>query len=105
METAARFRLSDGFLDVDAAAQRPCFETWIAEEIAAIEGCVDSLLENSGVRPADVNMVFLTGGSSFVPVVRRVFERRFGADRIRSGNEFTSVAAGLALQAAERFCK
>ncbi len=105
METAARFLLSDGFLDVDAIAQRPCFETWIAEEIAAIEGCVDSLLENSGVRPVDVNMVFLTGGSSFVPAVRRVFERRFGADRIRSGNEFTSVAAGLALKASELFCK
>jgi hypothetical chaperone protein len=105
METAARFRLSDGFLDVDAVAERSCFETWIAEEVSAIEGCVDSLLENSGVRPPDVNMVFLTGGSSFVPAVRRVFERRFGADRIRSGNEFTSVAAGLALQAAELFYK
>jgi hypothetical chaperone protein len=105
METAAPFRLSDGFLDLDALAQRACFESWIAEEVAAIEGCVDSLLEKCGVRWPDVNMVFLTGGSSFVPVVRRVFERRFGADRIRSGNEFTSVAAGLALKAAELFCK
>ncbi len=105
MDTTAGFRLSDGFLDVDALAQRTCFEGWIAEEVAAIEGCVDSLLENCGVRRADVNMVFLTGGSSFVPVVRRVFEERFGADRIRSGNEFTSVAAGLALKAAELFCK
>jgi hypothetical chaperone protein len=50
-------------------------------------------------------MVFLTGGSSFVPAVRRVFEGRFGSDRIRSGNEFTSVAVGLALKAAELFCK
>ncbi len=104
-ETAAPFHLSDGFLEVEAAAERSCFEGWIAEEVAAIEGCVDSLLQNSGVRPADVNMVFLTGGSSFVPAVRRIFERRFGADRIRTGNEFTSVAAGLALKANELFCK
>jgi hypothetical chaperone protein len=102
METAARFWLSDSFLEVDSVAQRSSFESWIAEEVAAIEGCVDSLLQSSGVRPADVNMVFLTGGSSFVPAVRRVFERRFGADRIRTGNEFTSVAAGLALKANER---
>jgi hypothetical chaperone protein len=100
METTAPFRLSDGFLEVDAVAQRSSFESWIAGEVAAIEGCVDSLLQTSGVRPAEVNMVFLTGGSSFVPAVRRVFERRFGADRIRTGNEFTSVAAGLALKAA-----
>ena len=99
MQTSARFHLSDGFIDVDTVAKRDCFETWIAEELAAIEGCVDSLLRNSGVHPADVNMVFLTGGSSFVPAVRRIFESRFGADRIRTGNEFTSVAAGLALKA------
>jgi hypothetical chaperone protein len=46
-------------------------------------------------------MVFLTGGSSFVPAVRRIFEARFGAGRIRTGNEFTSVARGLAVRAAE----
>ena len=45
--------------------------------------------------------MFLTGGSSFVPAVRRIFETRFGAERIRGGNEFTSVAHGLALRAAE----
>jgi hypothetical chaperone protein len=98
-EPAARFQLSDGYLEIDAAAERSCFESWIADEVAAIQGCVDSLLATSGVLAADVNMVFLTGGSSFVPVVRRVFEQRFGADRIRTGNEFTSVAAGLALKA------
>ena len=98
-EMAARFHLSDGFLGIDAIAERSCFEGWIADEVSAIEGCVDSLLASSGVLPVDVNMVFLTGGSSFVPVVRRVFEQRFGADRIRTGNEFTSVAAGLALKA------
>ena len=61
--------------------------------------CVDSLLTSSGVLPKDVDMVFLTGGSSFVPAVRRIFETRFGEKRIRGGNEFTSVARGLALKA------
>jgi hypothetical chaperone protein len=44
-------------------------------------------------------MVFLTGGSSFVPAVRRIFENRFGVSKIRTGDEFTSVARGLALRA------
>ena len=51
-------------------------------------------------RRADVDQVFLTGGSSLVPAVRRIFESRFGADRIRSGGELISVASGLALRAA-----
>ncbi len=98
----APFRFSDGAIEINAVAQRSCFESWIAEELAAIEGCVDSLLGNANVDSAAVNMVFLTGGTSFVPAVRRIFERRFGADRIRAGSEFTSVARGLALMAIDR---
>jgi hypothetical chaperone protein len=95
------FRFSDGFIDLDATVKRASFEKWISEELELIAGCVDSLLDSSAVKPKDIDMVFLTGGSSFVPAVRRIFETRFGAERIRAGNEFTSVARGLALKALE----
>ena len=95
------FRFSDGFIDLDATVKRASFEKWISEELEQIAGCVDTLLESSAVKPKDVDMVFLTGGSSFVPAVRRIFETRFGTQRIRTGNEFTSVARGLALKALE----
>jgi len=81
--------------------ERVEFEDWIAEDLARIEACVDSLIEAAGVSCQNVDMVFLTGGSSFVPAVRRIFETRFGAQRIRTGNEFTSVARGLALEAVQ----
>ena len=77
------------------------FESWIESDLQAIEASIDSLLSTSGVDPRAVDRVFLTGGSSFVPAVRRIFETRFGKDRIRGGHEFTSVAHGLALRAAE----
>ena len=96
---AATFQFSDGFVDLKAAVERRSFEEWISEELGRIGACVDSLLSSSGVQPQDVDMVFLTGGSSFVPAVRRIFEARFGEKRIRGGNEFTSVARGLALKA------
>jgi hypothetical chaperone protein len=94
---AAEFRFSDGFVDLAAVVKRTQFEEWISEELGQIAGCVDSLLSSSGVHTKDVDVVFLTGGSSFVPAVREIFESRFGRERIRSGNEFTSVARGLAL--------
>jgi hypothetical chaperone protein len=97
---SARFRYSDGVVDLDARVLRSEFEAWIADELGQMEECVDSLLKSSGVGAGDVDMVFLTGGSSFVPAVRRIFESRFGAERIRAGNEFTSVARGLALKGA-----
>ena len=77
------------------------FEQWIRPELEQIESCVDGLLATAGVRPADVDMAFLTGGTSFVPAVRQIFESRFGGSRLRAGNEFTSVARGLALKALE----
>ncbi len=98
---AATFHFSDGFVDLAATVERASFEEWISEELGQIAGCVDALLTSSGVLPKDVDMVFLTGGSSFVPAVRRIFETRFGMKKIRGGNEFTSVARGLALQAIE----
>jgi hypothetical chaperone protein len=100
--TAAPFQFSDGMIEIDAPVKRTDFEEWIAEDLAQIEASVDSLIADSGVVCADVDMVFLTGGSSFVPAVRRIFESRFGAGRIRTGNEFTSVARGLAVSAASR---
>jgi hypothetical chaperone protein len=98
-ESLARFQFSDGFVELTAVVERRSFEEWISEELGQIARCVDSLLNSSGILPKDVDMVFLTGGSSFVPAVRRIFETRFGEKRIRGGNEFTSVARGLALKA------
>jgi hypothetical chaperone protein len=97
----AEFRFRDGSMELQIPVTRVEFEGWIAEELRAIEGSVDSLLESSGVSAGDVDRVFLTGGSSFVPAVRRIFVKRFGEEKIRSGNEFTSVAHGLALRAEE----
>lgn len=92
------FRFIDGGLELQAEITREEFEGWITQELAEIEGCVDSLLRRTGVDAREVNMVFLTGGSSFVPAVRRIFETRFGVSKIRAGGEFTSVAHGLALR-------
>jgi molecular chaperone DnaK (HSP70) len=50
-------------------------------------------------RAADVQRVFMTGGTSFVPAVRRIFDERFGHEKIRAGGEMISVATGLALRA------
>jgi hypothetical chaperone protein len=97
----ARFQFSDGDAVLDGEVTRKEFEAWIGEELTAIDDRVDALLRNTGTKAQDVDVVFLTGGSSFVPAVRRIFVSRFGADRIRTGGEFTSVARGLALRAAE----
>jgi hypothetical chaperone protein len=98
---SAEFHFRDGSMDLRIPVTRREFESWIESDLQAIENSIDGLLKGAGVDPRAVDRVFLTGGSSFVPAVRRIFETRFGADRIRGGNEFTSVAHGLALRAEE----
>ncbi len=97
----AEFHFQEAALELRIAVTRAEFERWIAEELQSIERCVDGLLARCGVDARSVDRVFLTGGTSFVPAVRRIFETRFTAERVRSGNEFTSVASGLALRAQE----
>jgi hypothetical chaperone protein len=96
----AKFAFTDGDLTLDAVVYRADFESWIGPDLTQIETCVDSLLQQTSVARDDVDAVFLTGGTSFVPAVRRLFVSRFGEHKIRAGNEFTSVAMGLAWKAA-----
>jgi len=98
---SAEFLFREGGLVLRVPVTRADFESWIADELEKIEQCVDGLLESSGVMASAVDRVFLTGGTSFVPAVRRIFETRFGRERVKTGNEFTSVASGLALRAEE----
>lgn len=98
---SAEFRFHEGGLELRIPVTRREFETWIMDDLNAIENSVDSLLRTAGIDRRDVDRVFLTGGTSFVPSVRRIFTSRFGKERIRGGHEFTSVAYGLALCAQE----
>lgn len=95
----ATFTLREGSLDLTARVHRADFELWIAEDLAAIATTIDDLLHKANLNASQIDRVFLTGGTSLVPAVRRLFDTRFTAARVHTGNEFTSVATGLALKA------
>ena len=96
----ATFEFNCGPAMIRRDVARAEFEGWIRAELAAIGASVDRLLAATGVRSGEIDHVFLTGGSAFVPAVRQLFVDRFGAQKIAGGGEFTSVATGLALRAA-----
>ncbi len=77
--------------------RRADFESWIAPDLARIEEALDEVLVTTNTAPGSIDKVFLTGGTSFVPAIRRLFENRFAGDRIESGGELLSIAHGLAL--------
>ena len=91
--STAEFR----FEDVRETVTRADFEGWIAGDLARIAAAVDQALASAGLRADQVDKVFLTGGTSFVPAVQRLFVERFGAGRLTSADQFESIALGLAL--------
>lgn len=101
-EVDAVFRFQAGSIGIVKPVARGDFEGWIAPELAQIETAVDAALADAGLDAGGIDRVFLTGGSSLVPAVRRIFHRRFPVDRIETGAELESIASGLSLMARER---
>ena len=100
-ETALlRFRHAD--FAIEAQVTRQDFEAWIASDLARIGATVDRVLSEAALREGAIDRVFLTGGTSLIPAVRRLFTERFGEARVTGGGEFVSVAEGLALIGRDR---
>ena len=96
-EETARFDFEGGGNSIETEVTRGAFESWIGDDVAMMELAVDKALAQAGVEPDAIDRVFLTGGTSLVPRIRRIFTDRFGEDRIEAGGELTSIAHGLAL--------
>ncbi|HEX9264176.1 MAG TPA: Hsp70 family protein, partial [Candidatus Binatia bacterium] len=98
----SEFQFREAEITIDDSVRREAFEGWIDRELRQISECIDQLLSRCNAAPHDVDAIFMTGGSSFVPAIRRIFENKFGSGvPIRVGQEFTSVAEGLAIYALE----
>jgi hypothetical chaperone protein len=89
----------DRNLRIDEVLRAAEFEAFISQDLTALEQCVVKVVADAGLTSSDISNVLLTGGSSFVPAVRRIFERTFGDSKIVYLDAFTSVAHGLALSA------
>ncbi len=90
-----QFKLSG--VDIEARISRADFEQWIAPDLERIGAKADEALEKAGLKAGEIDRVFLTGGTSFVPAVRRLFAQRFTPERIDTGEQLLSIAKGLAL--------
>jgi hypothetical chaperone protein len=100
-QTHARFLFEGGGVRIEREVAREEFEAWIAPELAAISAAVEEAIARARLKADELDRVFLTGGSSFVPAVRRLFAERFGPERVEGGGELVSIATGLAYIGAE----
>ncbi len=82
---------------------RKQFERAIADQIGKILVTIRSTLSLSNVAADAIGSVFLTGGSSRIPLLLATLREAFPNARIVEGDAFGSVATGLALEAHSRF--
>jgi hypothetical chaperone protein len=67
--------------------------------VVAIERCC----ADAGIMPEQIDTVFLTGGTSMIPEVRRRIVQHLGDVRVVDGDVFGSVGLGLGIEALRRF--
>jgi hypothetical chaperone protein len=88
-------------IDVQQPLSRAEFEGIIRQQFARVEECVAETVARAAIDAADVTAVVTTGGSSRIPLVRRLLAERFPLASLIEQDALTSVAAGLAIAAAE----
>lgn len=77
------------------------FEKLIAPVALKIEEAIYESLRTASVQPEQINRVLLTGGTSQIPMLNRMVEKIFGAEKIVRPDFFSSVATGLGLVASK----
>ena len=71
------------------------FEKINGENLRQIAACIDEVVARSGLTEAQMDTVFLTGGTSRIPSIQALFTERFGRDKLDHRDAFTSVVHGL----------
>ncbi len=79
------------------------FNEAIQDQVEEIGKTVSSTIMNSGLGSESIDAVFMTGGSSMIPLVREKISSIVPEAKLIEGDKFGSVAMGLTTIANERF--
>lgn len=71
-------------------------DTIIRRDVDKILASMNTFLANHHINEAEIDTVFMTGGTSMVKPLQDRFIEQFGKEKIRSADNFNSVAMGLA---------
>jgi hypothetical chaperone protein len=98
---AAVIELQGQDIDLWELYTREQFEKDIQDHIQTIEKTLMDTLASSGLEPGQIDAVVKTGGSSNIPAFTTLLGTIFSPEKVKQSDPFSSVAAGLAIRAAE----
>ncbi|WP_219226269.1 Hsp70 family protein [Pedobacter antarcticus] len=95
-ESTTDFSYHQMDIDIQEDISRAAYDKIIEKDIRKIDVYLQEFMEKNKIKPEDIDSLFLTGGSSLVGGVQELFKTRFPHIPVNSGDNFTSVAKGLA---------
>jgi hypothetical chaperone protein len=99
----ARIRFSSKELEIDEPVDRSEFERMIRPQLEQSADLLDEVLELAKLDKTQIDVVITTGGSSNIPIFKKLLTDYFGENKVRFGESFVSVAKGLAIRAEQEF--
>ncbi len=96
-KTKVKFTERD--LNIDEYISKAEFESINMDNLNQISNCLDDVITSAGVTIDKIDSVFLTGGTSRIPIINKIFTDRFDQNKIIMQNNFTSVVHGLGYSA------
>ena len=82
---------------------RAQFDQSVQVPLARISAMLGAVLAQAGLTPRDIGTVFMTGGSSGLPIMRACVRASLPGVTIATGDMLGSVGTGLALDARRKF--
>lgn len=83
-------------IDINEEISLSIYNEVVAKDIERISDYLDEFLLKYEIKPTDIDSLFLTGGTSMVSAIQNLFKTKFPHLKINSGDNFKSVAKGLA---------
>jgi hypothetical chaperone protein len=91
-----QFSYSRMGIEIDEKVSIEDYDQIIQKDLSKISRYLDEFLTKNNILSDDIDSLFLTGGTSMVSAVRNLFNDKFPNKPIHSGDNFISVAKGLA---------
>jgi hypothetical chaperone protein len=91
-----KFQYSKLGIEIDEQVSRIEYDQIIQKDLGKISRYLDEFLLHNKILKNDIDSLFLTGGTSMVSAVKDLFIEKFPEKPLHSGDNFISVAKGLA---------
>lgn len=96
---SSTIKFSKSIISIQRELTKNEFEHLILSRLIAINKSLNEAINDAGIDYTSIDAVFMTGGSSLIPALRKIISDKFGQDKIVPSDSFTSVVSGLALSA------